>query len=351
MRWWLLIVLGCSPPADDPIPGEIFRPGPALGPTAPRAGVDALVCDGEGPLRWTHDGAEVSVDGGEVLPWELTPGTWACEDDHGRTEVQVRAVGGNLVVVLLDDIGIDKKEAVALVEESQVGAIVAEYPQYSARLDDFYYMPTEVTNEQFAAFVRATGSEPPRLWGKEAIDDATRAFAERVGKAAKDARDAGLPVPEFEEFDPADWWENNWQDCEWEIPTDISAHPVVYISYERAEAYARWAGLRLISEEEHQAVGRGDDDLRFPWGDEWIEEAANCTEANRRKSATADVGSYPLGASWFDPDGKRVDAEDAEKESALAVHDICGNVWEWTTDWYAPAHGDEPVLGIFLLPG
>jgi len=108
MRWWLLIVLGCSPPADDPIPGEIFRPGPALGPTAPRAGVDALVCDGEGPLRWTHDGAEVSVDGGEVLPWELTPGTWACEDDHGRTEVQVRAVGGNLVVVLLDDIGIDK---------------------------------------------------------------------------------------------------------------------------------------------------------------------------------------------------------------------------------------------------
>ena len=241
------------------------------------------------------------------------------------------------------DIGIDKKEAVALVEESQVGAIVAEYPQYSARLDDFYYMPTEVTNEQFAAFVRATGSEPPRLWGKEAIDDATRAFAERVGKAAKDARDAGLPVPEFEEFDPADWWENNWQDCEWEIPTDISAHPVVYISYERAEAYARWAGLRLISEEEHQAVGRGDDDLRFPWGDEWIEEAANCTEANRRKSATADVGSYPLGASWFDPDGKRVDAEDAEKESALAVHDICGNVWEWTRTPYAKYPKFKPL--------
>ena len=104
------------------------------------------------------------------------------------------------------DIGIEKKEAIKLIEDTQQRALASEYPQHSVRLDDFWYMPTEVTNEQFAAFVSATDSEPPLLWGQEAIDAATLAYAEMVGKAKKDARDAGEPMPEFEEFVPADWW-------------------------------------------------------------------------------------------------------------------------------------------------
>ncbi len=125
-------------------------------------------------------------------------------------------------------IGIDKKDAVKLIEETQQRALASEYPRHTVLLEDFYYMPTEVTNEQFAAFVSATGTEPPLIWGQEAIDAATLAFAEKVGKAKKDARDAGEPAPEFEEFKPADWWEDNWKDS-WEDsrgpPTSWAGRP------------------------------------------------------------------------------------------------------------------------------
>jgi len=227
-------------------------------------------------------------------------------------------------------IGIEKKAAVKLIEATQQRALASEYPRHTVRLDDFFYMPTEVTNEQFAAFVRATDSEPPLLWGQAVIDAATLAYAEKVGKAKKEARDAGLPAPEFENFVPADWWADNWKDSEWEVPEKLADHPVVYISYERAEAYARWAGLRLISEEEHQVAGRGDEDTPYPWGDEIEARQANCTEA--KLGATASVGSFPKGAAWLDKKGNHVEAG---TEGALPIHDLCGNAWEWTRSPYS----------------
>ena len=72
-------------------------------------------------------------------------------------QAQIYATHG-MVLVAGDryGIGIEKKAAVKLIEATQQRALASEYPRHTVRLDDFFYMPTEVTNEQFAAFVRAT---------------------------------------------------------------------------------------------------------------------------------------------------------------------------------------------------
>ena len=97
-----------------------------------------------------------------------------------------------------------------------------------------------------------------------------------------------------------------------------------------AIAYARWAGLRLISEEEHQVAGRGDLERAYPWGDEYGEGHANGAEA--RRGGTAPVGSFPGGAAWLDPEGRHVPPG---TPGARAIHDLCGNVWEWTRSPYS----------------
>ena len=70
-----------------------------------------------------------------------------------------------------------------------------------------------------------------------------------------------------EDWDPAGWWELNWQDQPWRVPEDRLAHPVAAVSHEEATAYARWAGLRLMTEVEFHRAARGDSDRRYPWGD------------------------------------------------------------------------------------
>lgn len=221
-------------------------------------------------------------------------------------------------------IGIETKEAVELIEKHNANMVVAETPQYEARLDDFYVMPTEVTNEQFAKYVTATDSRPPQSWGQKAIDDATIAYATEMGKRREEARANGedFTIPPFNRND---WWQDNWMEAEWSIPKGQDALPVVYIDYEQAEGYARWAGVRLISEEEFQAVARGDSERPYTWGDEFDPKAVNSTET--RRGGPAAVGEFARGAVWVDEKGKIVDEQD---EDTLGVYDLCGNVWEWT---------------------
>lgn len=239
-------------------------------------------------------------------------------------------------------IGTDEKVIKNLLEETQQRPLATECPVVQIRVDDFYIMPTEVTNEQFAKFVTATNSEPPQLWGEKAVGEAGFAYAERTGKAKKDARDAGLPIPEEEPFRPAKWWEKNWQDCEWSIPKGLETHPVVYIPYERAEAYAKWAGLRLISEPEFQAAARGNTEWTYPWGDKFELKHANSIEANLGKTAT--VGSFPDGASWINAKGQLIEKEkDRNAVTGQPLFDLVGNVWEWTRTPFLPHEGFKPL--------
>nr|BFF09761.1 hypothetical protein GCM10025699_10640 [Microbacterium flavescens] len=112
-------------------------------------------------------------------------------------------------------------------------------------------------------------------------------------------------------------------------------HPVVHIAFADASAYAAWAGKRLPSEAEHEYAARGSlDGARFAWGDDahpggrvmansWL---GRFPYLNEGVGDAAPVGSYP-------PNG-------------YGLHDMTGNTWEWTSDYWTPRHlrlSDRPV--------
>lgn len=215
-------------------------------------------------------------------------------------------------------IGSDPKEVEKFLEDSPAsrnlaGAYMSETPEHKLEVPDFYLMVNEVTNEQYNAFVRATGARPPQDWGVEAIDAASNEFLTEQGRLREEAKAAGEPVPPRKEFDRQQWWKDHWQECSYGIPEGEYRNPVQYVDHTDAQAYARWAGLRLMTEFEYQRAVRGDKDHLYPWGDKVSSTNAATSEATR---GTHRVGSFPGGVS---PQG---------------VHDLIGNVWEWTSSKY-----------------
>ncbi len=201
---------------------------------------------------------------------------------------------------------VDEIKAMTETTESLLGVTVLETPQHKMRVDGFNLMVTEVTNEQYAAFVTATGHRPPEHWGDETIGAAQKVFLEEVGKQREEARKAGKPF-ENKTFSRQDWWQKNWQGKPWKIPTGQETMPVVFVDYSDALAYCAWSGLRLPTEFEYQRAARGNTDHKYPWGDSW--DAANAASIQLKQPKP--VGAYPKGAR----DG---------------VFDLSGNVWEWT---------------------
>ena len=196
--------------------------------------------------------------------------------------------------------------------------IWGETPAHEVDVDDFFLMSTEVTNEQFAEYVKASGSMPPTLWAKDAIEVARRAFLEEAGKEREEARAAGKPLPEKVLFDSDNWWKKNWEkeETDWKVPSELRALPVVEVSFKQAEAYARWAGLRLMTEFEFQRAVRGKTENLYPWGSNWLPKNVVCAE--NAKDRLAKVGSRTGGMT------------------ADGIYDLPGSVWEWTSSKYLP---------------
>jgi formylglycine-generating enzyme required for sulfatase activity len=98
-------------------------------------------------------------------------------------------------------------------------------------------------------------------------------------------------------------------------------HPVLNVSWEEANAYAQWVGKRLPTEEEWEKAARGGDTRTWPWGKEFQALNANLSGATDGYDFTAPVGSFRAGVSIY------------------GVHDLIGNVWEWTATIYRPYPG------------
>ena len=212
-----------------------------------------------------------------------------------------------------------------------------ERPVHERRVAPFRIARTPVTNAQFAAFVDDTGY---RTVAERALDP----------KDFPGADPADL-VPGSMVFTPTEhpvdlrdwrqWW--RWQPgASWRAPSGpgstidgLLEHPVVHVSYDDALAFAGWAGMRLPTEAEHEFAARGGHaGRRFAWGDEPY--PADGVRANtwlgrfpydsQGVGGTSPVGSYP--------------------PNDFGLLDLIGNVWEWTSDVYAPRHvvpGSRPV--------
>jgi hypothetical protein len=165
---------------------------------------------------------------------------------------------------------------------------------------------------------RATPGDGRWVFVAQHLADEERLRAE----AARQGKPAPEPVP----FESHSWWLGHWNDAggdgpAWEIPPGDGARPVVFVDWNDALAYARWAGLRLMSELEYERAVRGDTTRNHPWGNDWEDGKYAATSLSGKRTGTYPVGSFPAGAS---------------RQGAL---DLAGNVWEWTSSPYLPFPG------------
>ena len=154
----------------------------------------------------------------------------------------------------------------------------------AVHLDAFYLDATPVTNRQFMRFVEVTGYRP-------SDEGASRFLHHLPGR---------------------------------KIPKGRENHPVVYVSWADARAFAAWSGKRLPTEAEWEKAARGTDGRKYPWGRS--EPGPRNANYGSTRGDTAPVGSFPDGASPY------------------GILDLAGNVWEWCSEYDDPDfYSDGPV--------
>ena len=187
-------------------------------------------------------------------------------------------------------------------------ALDNERPAHPASTGAYWMDTVPVTNAAYLEFLAAGGYEDPGWWSE-------RGWAHRC--------EAGLIAPRFWHRDAdGSWWRTRFGGTE-PVPGD---EPVMHVCCYEAEAYATWAGKRLPTEVEWEKAARFDPGTgrsrRYPWGDE--DPTPAHANLGQRHLQPAPVGSYPAGAS------------------PLGVHQLIGDVWEWTSSGFAAYPGFMP---------
>jgi formylglycine-generating enzyme required for sulfatase activity len=164
--------------------------------------------------------------------------------------------------------------------EVLLGGGDTNFPLRREFVEAFAIAETEVTNEQYREFAKATGHKAPVGWKSD------------------------------------------------EFPPGSALEPVTGVTWQDAVDYCKWlsekigANVRLPTEAEWERAARGKDNYKYPWGNEWDERAAASEE---NKGGVRAVRSYPAGKSPF------------------GAYDMAGNVWEWVAD-EARDEGGNPIV-------
>ena len=191
---------------------------------------------------------------------------------------------------------------------TEAWALDNERPAHEVQVDAFFLDTTPVTNGQFAAFLDAGGYDDERWWSAG-------------GWVHRHRANLSAPLFWFRN-DNGDWYRRSFGTV---LPV-VADEPVVHVCYYEAEAYAAWAGRRLPTEAEWEKAARWDPDTqrsrRYPWGDaDPTPVHANLGQQHLRPAL---AGSYPAGAS------------------PLGVHQLMGDVWEWTSSTLSAYPGFRP---------
>ena len=164
------------------------------------------------------------------------------------------------------------------------GSSPEEGPQHSATTEAYYIAQTEVTNLDYAVFLDSRAPETRKSWTpRHWTQPRRRPDGQVEGKT---------------------------------YPSAIRSHPVIYVDWNKAQAFARWRGGRLPTETEWEKAARGTDGRTYPWG----EGSRTRVQVQVRSSRTP---TAPVGAL-------------ADDKSPYGVYDMAGNVHEWTQSEFVP---------------
>ncbi len=221
-----------------------------------------------------------------------------------------------------------------------------ERPRKTVEVGPFYIQQHEVTNAQFAAFVKATGY----------VTVAERSLdAKQFPQLSEAQRKAGSlvfrqPLKVNGMNDASQWW--SWQvGASWRHPegpeSDLKGRanqPVVHIAFEDAMAYAKWAGQDLPTEAEWEFAARGGlDDADYTWGNDKDQR-----DAKGKPMANHWQGNFPL--QDLKEDGYHNAAPvGCFPPNGFGLFDMAGNVWELTKDDYLDPR--NPYGGMKVAKG
>ena len=211
-----------------------------------------------------------------------------------------------------------------------------ERPERVLAVEGFWIEAAPVTNDAFARFVAETGYRTvaetvPRAEDYPGAPPENLRAGSLVFRAQQHAVDLHGPAVWWDFVFGADWRHPHGPDSNID---GLGNHPVVHVAWADTAAYAAWAGLDLPTEAEWEYAARGGlEGKAYAWGDELT--------PGGRFMANTWQGSFPYRDNG--EDGWRgTSPVGSFPANGFGLHDMIGNVWEWTADWWSFASSTKP---------